>query len=76
MTLTLTSVPVRVHKDDWLRRRFRELRQAERVSLRQAGEYMGVSAAAISRWERGEPSLGEWRVYLAMDWMEERRLAR
>lgn len=69
MTLHLTTVPKRVVMDP-LRAEFRSLRDRNQITQKRMAEVMGVSAAALSRWENGEACLGEWRVYRAMDWMD------
>ena len=71
MTLTLTTIPVCIERDASLRIQFIRTRRRKRVTLDHVAQQMGVSKGAVSRWERGEPAVGEWRIWRVMDWMGE-----
>lgn len=59
--------------DDPFRRAFRSVRRRRGITLAKAAERMEVSKVALSRWERGDVSLGEWRAWRALDWLMEDR---
>lgn len=73
--LTLTCIPVKV-SDSRYRRDFRAVRRALGVRQYDVAEAICVSLAAVSRWERGEPSIGHVKARAAARWLAEQAEAR
>ncbi len=48
---------------------FRTIRKHAGVMQKDAAAWMGVSGAALCKYEKTGAGVGEWRIFRAMDWM-------